>query len=267
MKDPTEILAAARDGLQITVERYAGLVETQADTSTPIPGSEWSVRDAAVHVAGGNHRHIAYATGEGPTAPTLDKESFDSRVRSQLAANPETDPKKLADQIREGFAQLMAVTATLPADQPIAYHAGLRPNLAQLACVLLGEYLLHGYDTATATGTPWPIDPELAALAVGAYRLAYPLTFNPQAAAGLQATYRIDVPGTDPFFVCIDAGTYAEPVAPPSVDCAISADAVTALLVQTGRLSQWPAIALGRLTFSGRRPEVGPRFAELFVFP
>ena len=45
------------------------------------------------------------------------------------------------------------------------------------------------------------------------------------------------------------------------------ADPVTALLVQSGRLSQWPAIALGRLTFTGDRPEIGPGFAELFVFP
>jgi hypothetical protein len=42
---------------------------------------------------------------------------------------------------------------------------------------------------------------------------------------------------------------------------------VTALLVITGRLNQWPAIALGRLVFSGPRPELGPRFADLFVFP
>ena len=47
----------------------------------------------------------------------------------------------------------------------------------------------------------------------------------------------------------------------------ISADPVTALLVITGRVSQWPAVALGRLVFSGPRPELGPRFADLFVFP
>jgi hypothetical protein len=46
-----------------------------------------------------------------------------------------------------------------------------------------------------------------------------------------------------------------------------SPDPVTALLVITGRLSQWPAIARGRLTFTGHRPELGPRFADLFVFP
>jgi hypothetical protein len=60
---------------------------------------------------------------------------------------------------------------------------------------------------------------------------------------------------------------YGEPVAPPFVDCTVSADPVTALLIQSGRLSQWPAIALGRLTFTGECPQLGPRFAELFVFP
>jgi hypothetical protein len=45
-----------------------------------------------------------------------------------------------------------------------------------------------------------------------------------------------------------------------------AADPVTALLVQAGRLSQWPAVALGSLTFAGPHPELGPRFAELFVF-
>ena len=35
----------------------------------------------------------------------------------------------------------------------------------------------------------------------------------------------------------------------------------------SGRLSRWAAIALGRITFSGDHPEIGPRFNDLFVFP
>ena len=261
------MLAAARDGLTITVERYARLVEAQSDTSTRIPASEWTVRDAAVHLAGSNHRHIALANGGGSTATTLDKRDLDTRTRRHNAENPEADPKALANQIRDGFAEFLEVTATVPANRLIAYHGGLRPTLARMACVLLGEYVLHGYDIAAAVGSPWPIDPGHAALAVDSYRMAYPLIFQPPAAAGLRATYRIDVPGAVPFFVRIADGTYEELAAPPSIDCVISADPVTALMVRSGRLSQWPAVALGRLTFTGACPEIGPRFAELFVFP
>ncbi len=42
---------------------------------------------------------------------------------------------------------------------------------------------------------------------------------------------------------------------------------MTELLVISKRLTQWQAIALGKLTFTGDRPEIGPRFADLFVFP
>lgn len=261
------MFAAARDGLTIVVERYARLVEAQSDTSTRIPASEWTVRDAAVHLAGSNHRHIALANGGASTATTLDKRDLDTRTREHNAENPEADPRTLANQIRDGFVELMEVMAKVPADRIIAYHGGLRPSLARMACVLLGEYLLHGYDVATAVGSPWPIEPGHAALAVDAYRMAYPLIFQPLAAAELRATYRIDVPGTAPFFVRITDGAYEELTVPPSIDCVISADPVTALLVQSGRLNQWPAIALGCLIFAGARPEVGPRFAGLFVFP
>jgi uncharacterized protein (TIGR03083 family) len=262
-----ERLATARHGLTAAVERYARMVETLPAIDVPIPGSAWTARDATVHLAGSHHRHLGYVSGDTPPAATLDKELLDARTRGQIAENAEADPKMLADQIRHGFAELLAVTAPVPADRAIAYHAGLTPNLAELTCVLLGEYLLHGYDVATALRLPWPIDPEQAALVVAGYRMAYRLTFQPAAAAGLRASYRLEIPGTAPFHVTVADGAYEEPARPPSIDCVIAADPVTALLVQSGRLSQWPAVALGRLTFAGPHPEFGPRFAELFVFP
>jgi uncharacterized protein (TIGR03083 family) len=265
--EPAEILAAARDGFAVTVERYAQLLETVRDTSIAIPASEWTVRDASVHVAGSAHRMADLAAGGASSVPTVDKQFLDARARKLIAENPETDGGKLADEMREGLARVMAITATRSGDQPIAFHAGLRLNLAELVSLYLGEYLLHGYDIAVALGAPWPIDPGYAALAVSGFRAAYPAIFNPASAAGLDATYRLDTVGTDPFFVRITDATYDEPATPGSVDCVISADPVTALLVMSGRLNQWAAIALGRLTFSGDHPELCPRFHDLFVFP
>ena len=267
--EPTEILAAAREGLADMGERCARLVEDLADTSIPIPGSEWTVREAAVHLAWAPPRIAAFATGQvDVSAMQFDKEVYAARMRCVIADNPETDPKKLAQQVREGYGVLTEALATVPADQPIAYYAGLRPTVADLASQNLGEPLLHGYDIATAVGVPWPIDPEYAAVVVGGYqRLTFSLIFQPAASVGLEATFRVEVEGTDPFHVRVAGGTCTRPEAPESVDCVISADPVTVLLVITGRLSQWPAIALGRLTFTGDRPELGPRFADLFVFP
>ena len=261
------MLAAARDAFAVTVERYAQLVEGVPDTSIPVPESEWTVRDSTVHLCGSTQRMATLAGGVASTVPSVDRDFLAARARKLIDEEPETDGGKLADRIREGLARLLELTATLSGDHPIAYHAGLRLNLTQLFSLYLGEYLLHGYDVAVAIEAPWPIDPGDAALAVRGFRACYSAIFSPATAAGLDATYRLDTVGTDPFFVRITDATCEEPATPGSVDCIISADPVTALLVMSGRLNQWAAIALGRLDFSGARPEIGPRFNDLFVFP
>jgi uncharacterized protein (TIGR03083 family) len=267
--ESTEILSAACDGLTDMAERCARLVEDLADTSIPIPGSEWTVREAAAHLGGAARVWVARFTGRVEVrAEPMDKEILAARARSMLADNPESDPKKLAEQIREGCGGLLEVLATVPADQPIAYYAGLRPTVADLASQYLGEPLLHGYDIAAAVGVPWPIEPDYAAVAVGSYqRVLCSIIFQPGAAVGLEATYRVEVEGTDPFHARIAGGTYTRLEAKGPADCVISADPVTALLVISGRLSQWAAMALGRLTFTGDRPDLGPRFADVFVYP
>ena len=179
--EPGAILAAARDGLADMAERYAGLVEQLADTSVPIPGSAWTVRDAAAHLAGSSRRYAGLVRNEfDVSALPLDKAFLDARARSLIADNPETDPKKLAVQIREGVEDFLKATATRPAVHPIAWYAGLRPHVAGIVAIYLGEPLLHGYDVANAVGVPWPIDPEYAALALGGYRLIYPAIFHPR---------------------------------------------------------------------------------------
>jgi uncharacterized protein (TIGR03083 family) len=266
--EPSERLTAAREALTVMAERYAWLVERLDDMSVPIPGSDWTVRDAAVHLSRHGHRYTAMVRGEfSVSAVPIDKKFLDARARAIIDENPTTDPKKLADQIRETYALLIDLTTTVPADQTIAYFGGLRPDFATVISLVVGEPALHGYDIATAVGAPWPIDPAHAALAVSALRVAYPAMFQPAAAVGLDATYRIEIAGTDGFFVRIADGTFDEPAAPESVDCVISADPVAALLVISGRLSRWPAIALGRLALTGDCPELGPRFFDLFLFP
>ena len=265
---PDERLAAARAGLTIMYERVARLIEEQDDLSMVIPGFEWTVREMAVHLAGGARRYAALARGEYDlSALVIDKQLLDARARSLNADNPETDPKKLAEQIREGFEHFMAVTADIAAVTQVPYYAGLCPNVAEVASVLLGEPILHGYDVALALGTPWPIDPECSALVMGAFRrIGYSAIFQPAMADGLDATYRVAIAGTESFSVRIAGCTYKE-VADSSPECVIATDPVTAHLVISKRISQWPAIALGRLTYSGERPEIGPRFFDLFMFP
>lgn len=266
--EPTERIMVVREGLSDMYERYAQLVEGLEDPSVPLADSEWTIREAAVHVSGGPRRYAAVVSGDVDLSSVpVDKKVLDARMRSLIADNAETDLKRLADETRNSIEYFLKVTDGLPPDHPIAYYGGLRPTFGEMVPVLLGEPLVHGYDIAAAAGRPWPIDPGYAALVVEAYRLLYPALFQPAVAGGLEASYRSEVPGTKPFIVRISEGTYEELPAGQSADCVISMDPVTALLLVTGRLSQWAAVALGCLTFSGDQPDLGPRFVELFVFP
>ena len=124
--------------------------------------------------------------------------------------------------------------------------------------------------TATTSPTRWicrgPSTPGTPPWPWAAIAWSTPL-FQPSAAAGLDAIYRIEIAGTASFCARIARDTYEDLPHTLDVDCVISADAVTALLVIAGRLRPWPAIALGGLRFTGARPEIGPRFFDLFVFP
>ena len=267
--EPSERLAAVREGIPIVYERVARLIEEQDDLSMMIPGFEWTVREMAVHLAGGVRRYTALANGEFDlSGVTFDKKMLDARASGLNADNPETDPKKLAEQIREGCEHFLAMTARVPADTPVSYYNGLRPDVAEIASIILGEPVMHGYDIATAVDAPWPIDPEYSVLWLDVFqRIGCSSLFQPDRAAGLDATYRIDIPGTESPLVRIVDGTCTELATEVPVDCVISADPVTAHLVYAGRMKQWPAIALGRLAFSGPRPEIGPGFFDLFVCP
>jgi putative sterol carrier protein len=91
---------------------------------------------------------------------------------------------------------------------------------------------------------------------------------NPKTAQGLNAGFGIEIRGGGEFTVRFTDGAYGvEPAGSLPIDCTISADPAAFLLVGTGRLSQWPAIALGRYSPGGPDPQLALRFVDLFLYP
>ena len=226
------------------------------------------MREAAVHLVNDLTLYTELATGTPSPFPTLEKEKHEVFVAQLIADIPETNPQKLGALMTASAEKFLAVTADRPGDQLVVFHGGLPFDLARLMCVALGEELLHGYDMARAVGRPWRIDPAHALLVLYGYGPTYPLCLNPQTTAGLNAAYDIQLRGAEGFTVRFTNGEYGvEPQGSAPVDCTIEADPVAFLLVGSGRLSQWAAIALGLLSAGGPRPEVALAFNGLFVFP
>jgi uncharacterized protein (TIGR03083 family) len=273
--DPDDILAAARRGLEAVAGQTADLLCSLPDVDVPIPGSAWTVRDTAAHLVAWTAVYGEMANGM-PSPVQLPAGVDGARYRDTLAEEsrqrlidmPETDPAKLARLVLEEAGRFVYTTAGRPGDQPVSFHGGVPTNLAGLVCTCLGEHVVHGYDMATATGVPWPIDPAHAALIHSGWGPLYSLCVNRSAAAGQSVAYEVELRGLGRAVVRFADGEYrAEPSGSGSVDCTVSADPVAYLLVVAGRLSQFSAIALGLLSAGGARPELALRLGNLFIFP
>lgn len=266
--DPTTILAQAQAALEAAARRNADLIRSLSDLSVPIPGSEWTVRESAVHLVNYAGVSTDIADGMPSLVESVAKEAMVAENARRIADIPETDPEKVAGLLTEAVAGLLEATAGRPGDRRVVFHAGLPLDLAGLVGISLGEQVLHGYDIATAVGSPWPIDPLHAQLVLSGYFSWYGRLVNPETASGVTAGYGIELRGGGAFTVRFVDGEYRlEPDGSGPVDCTISADPVAFLLVSSGRMRQWEAIALGLYSASGPRPELALTFMDLFDYP
>jgi hypothetical protein len=138
-----------------------------------------------------------------------------------------------------------------------------------LTALALGELTVHGHDIATGTGRPWPIPAEHAKLIVGTVCPEMsPLAVRPEAARGAPVTYEVRLRGNGPRYVIrVADGTAEVRAVGGPVDCVISADPVTYLLVVYGRMPLGRALMRGEMLARGRRPWLGLRFKDLFFNP
>jgi hypothetical protein len=265
---PAKVLTQARSALEATANRTADLIRSLPDLHAPVPGSEWTVREAAVHLVSLAGIYADIAGGMPSPIESMTREALGRQNARRLGDIPESDPEKVAGFLTEAVAGLLEATACRSGDQAVVFHAGVSLDLASLMCISLGEHVLHGYDIARAVGAPWAIDPLHARLVLSGYGPCYGGWLNGEVTPDLTTSYGIELRGGDGFTVrFLEGGCHLEPWDSEAVDCTIAADPVAFLLVQSGRMNQWEAIALGLYSTKGSRPELGLTFMNLFVYP
>jgi hypothetical protein len=265
---PVTVLTQARSALEATARRTADLIRSLPELQAPIPGSEWTVREAAVHLVNLAGIYTDIADGMPSPIDSMSREALGDQNARRLGDIPESDPEKVAGLLTEAVAGLLEATACRSGDQAVVFHAGVSLDLASLMCISLGEHLLHGYDIARAVACPWPIDPFHARLVLCGYGPCYGSWLNGELTSGLTTSYGIELRGGDAFTVRFaEGGCHFEPGHSGIVDCTISADPVAFLLVRSGRMTQWEAIALGLYSTKGPMPDLGLTFMDLFAYP
>src|SRR5207249_9808958 len=129
-----------------------------------------------------------------------------------------------------------------------------------VACHLLEELLVHGYDVAKAARTRWRIAPAHAALAIvgGAVPIlsASPESWvKPSYDPHVRPRVEFRLRGHERFAVELDNGVHVElPPARSRADAYLSADPAGLLLVMLGRQPKCGALVRGQVNARRRRP-------------
>lgn len=261
--DATTILHHGRTAVEVLADRLAEMLCALPSTSAMV-SPEWTVRDAAAHLVTSTALYAELAAGAASPITELTPAALSAFNARRLADIADTEPAALAKAVTAAVDHFLDATGG-SGTTPVRWHGGIRLQLAQLPGILVGEYLLHGYDIAVPAGAVWPISVEHVALASHAMRSLLHVAVDPVTGRGHTAGYRIDLGSLGCTTLRFADGTVSATLDDDGpVDCVITADPVAFFLVRQRRLAPTAATALGLLRFGGRRPDLGPVFLRLF---
>lgn len=247
------------------VSDYTHLLRSGLNPDATAVG-EWSVRDVAVHTA-----HIAHtlrALASGGSSPITDHRNMSAQWMAKVRSDEDTDLSSIADRIESDAMELPELLTAEVWDEPIDWHAGLKARGYSLACIQVNESRIHGLDVARTASVPWDISRSDAIMSIEGLLPVLHNFVDEEAAKGLHATFELRLRGGSTMFMRFDddslnIGTER----PERIDCIVSADPLSYLLIGYGRIGQWGPIATGKVVAWGRRPLLALRFGKLFVSP
>nr|WP_202468958.1 maleylpyruvate isomerase family mycothiol-dependent enzyme [Streptomyces sp. SID2888] len=257
--------------LRGTAGDIAAVLHGVSDTAVPVPGSEWTLGEAAAHLAQANELMADLAAGRERPYGAGTPQSLAAANARALASFGERRAEPLAALIVEQTERFLEAQTRAVADG--AADRTLRTPLGpldrpQLASYLLTHMLGHGHDLARAVGRPSMIDRVRVGLCLPFLRAAMPRVADAAAAAGLTARYAIRLRGGSAFGVTFtDGAVEVTPEPPDRPDCTLLVEPATFLLMALGRRDRWGAVLRGGVVAWGRRPWLGPRFPTLFTAP
>lgn len=262
---PIDRAAAAR-ALEGAVVRASLLLGGLGDTSAQIKGSEWTVRDAAAHVI--SYASLWEAALQGQRSPIDDVSTLARHNERLIAAVKERTGRELAERLTRDYGQVVLAAEKFPADLRILWHEGMLLDVPGALSLALSELLVHGYDIARTVRAPWPITRHDAGLASagGTRMLHLGLDSNKAGSTRMACGFRLRP--TPEFAVVVDRRTATVECPPVSpLDCRVSGDPVSFLLVSYGRVPQWSAVLRAKLRAGGRNPWLVARFSRLVKAP
>ncbi|WP_262698335.1 MULTISPECIES: maleylpyruvate isomerase family mycothiol-dependent enzyme [Streptomyces] len=270
------------EAIRATAADIAATLRDASDTGAPVPGSRWTVGEAAAHLAQANELMAHLAEGKERGYGDGTPQGLAEANQRALAAFAERRAEPLATMIVEQADAFLRAAARPTSNTSHtshvshgshASHRELVTPMGPMSLEVLGSYLLthmlgHGYDLARALGSRHMLTRARVELTLPFLTTAMPRVLDTTTAAGLTARYAIHLRGGACFGATFTDGAVTVTPRPPSrPDCTILTEPVAFLLMALGRLGPWSAVARGRVLTWGRKPWLAPRFPALFSPP
>ncbi|MEU1183151.1 maleylpyruvate isomerase family mycothiol-dependent enzyme [Streptomyces sp. NPDC005820] len=264
------------EGLARAVRETAGdiaaLVNSASDMTAPVPDSEWTVGEAAAHLALANELMADLAAGHERPYGDGTPQGLAAANAHALARFGQRRAQPLASMITEQADVFLDAVERAARDERTVRPALVSPlgpmDRHVLASYLLTHMLGHGYDLARALKRPHMIDRDRVGLCMPFMLSVMPRVVDAVAIADLAVRYAIRLRGGTAFGVSLgDGAVHVSPTPPERPDCTIVIEPVAFLLIALGRRNPWRAIGQGQVFAWGRSPWLAPRFPTLFTAP
>lgn len=266
--------ARTRDAIRVVAGRIAELLRHLPDTSLPVPHAEWTVGEAAAHIAETQRlfgevllNRIPSPYGDGSC--TLD--DFAPVNLEQVTDFAERDGNRLARLITERTLVYLEASRRYGDDEVFRIHFGDMDHFTLTAYMLL-HLLMHGCPIAAAVGKPLPIEPSHVELTLPFLKHVIPwlyADFRSKTKRGPRGTLEFRIRGGGTLGVRFEdtSATASIERDRSRADCYVSADPVAFFLVAVGVVGQWGPIAQGRFVAWGRKPGLALRFKTYLPNP
>jgi len=251
----------------INAARIADMVRDLGDTDIKIPHSDWTVGDAAAHLAFTTLGMAMMARGLEIPYGDGTREGLAVANEVALEGFSERDGAELGQRIVDGARMVFEEAAAQPPDRSCPTPMGTMP-LDGLLAYLLMHHAMHGSAIATALDAPWPFEPEDVALMWPFINHILPRIVAWDTAAAVTACYEVHAGDVLEFALMFDDGRLTvAPTASRPADCIVHADPQVFLLIMVKVVAVEDAIQDGDLEFSGPRAELGFLLPGLFNMP
>lgn len=259
----TTTTAELAERIERSYGRFAALLrEVPEDT---VVDATWTAGEVVGHLVNVVNRYTDFAPARlGATPREVD--AINAREVEDWSGRRLADALAALDGGMDAFRRLWGPDAGIPLDQPVPFHGGGTIDVQAALTNLIGEYLVHGLDVASAVGVPWDIDARDGALLATFGTQILPFYAKPDAPP---LVVRFDLEGMGPWVLSVDgsATTSRPPQADDDPDVVLQGPAALVPLLFYGRLDLAGAEARGLRVAGGAHPERAATVTDHFEAP